>query len=234
VRQKALDIAFRKGCCGHSFDVGAKRLRRRSKRGSCTRLQHCGAACGGYETWVLLGRKACVEILLWHGADLNLPLRCEDYGTVLIAAACNSRSSGAEDSALGVLVEHGAEINARPRIGKYGSALVAAAFVGELDYVKHLVAHGADVNAVLDVGKFGSALAAAASRHKSHFHAAQSVVLFWLEHGADINAVLPIGTFGSALGAVLARGRDGSSDLKRILLSLGWPATQNKQQTTGI
>lgn len=101
-----------------------------------------------------------INCLIDFGADINLLLRCGEYGSAFAAATA---SSWANLRLFEYLVDCGADVNLTLEGGKYGNALVAAATSSweSLDIVKYLVDLGAEINLPLNRGEFGSPLAAA-------------------------------------------------------------------------
>ncbi|KAF9884807.1 hypothetical protein FE257_001223 [Aspergillus nanangensis] len=132
------------------------------------------------------------KILLNAGADVNTELREGGFGSILAAAASESKLEDVK-----YLVKVGAEVNKPLEHGNYGSALSAAAQQNDIDVVKYLVDIGAEVNVSLKHGKYGSPLAAAASYWDN------DITTFLLESGADVNMPLQHGQYGSALAAAV-------------------------------
>lgn len=87
---------------------------------------------------VTLGRKDCIETLLFHGADVN---EVDSFGLTPLHHAANNGF----DHIAKVLVESGAEVNARER-DTNTTAACSAASKGDLCLLQVLVENGADVN----------------------------------------------------------------------------------------
>ncbi|KAJ3832602.1 ankyrin repeat-containing domain protein, partial [Lentinula raphanica] len=116
------------------------------------------------------GYKEIVELVLQHGADVNI--QGGGFGTAIVAAAFKGLQDIVE-----CLVQQGADINFQGKY--YGTAIAAAANKGHQGIVEYLVQHGADINLYGDICNT-AITAAALGGH-------QNVVEYLAQHGANIN-----------------------------------------------
>lgn len=179
-----------------------------------------------------------VEILLEHGADVNL--QSGDYGNPLQVAAYSGDKAVVE-----TLLQHGADVNLQG--GKHGTALNAAAGAGNKAIVEILLKGGAEKSLV--GGDYGTALHAAAysgqeeifdlfltpdvnvNRRAGSFETVlqcaarggkEAIVNTLLKRGADVNH--RGGYFGTALHATAYQYND---IIVEILLAHGADANAN-------
>ncbi|KAK2767853.1 hypothetical protein FQN53_006444 [Emmonsiellopsis sp. PD_33] len=194
-----------------------------------------------------------INKLLELGADVNMQLKCEEYGSALAVAAKRSNKDTVQ-----LLLNAGANVNMQLSHDRYGSALAAAAARESEDIVQLLLDAGADVNMQLSCGAYGSSLAVAVwcsnedtmqlllntgadvnmqlscGRHGSALAkavnggASKDTVQLLLDAGANVNMQLSCGEYGSALAAAVGRG---SEDIVQLLLDAG--ADVNMQLSCG-
>lgn len=141
-----------------------------------------------------------LEVLIDHGAHVNLALESGAYGSALAIAAHRGHLSTVE-----YLLQRGADANLPLKCGLFGSALAAATGSSHdshqrLDTIRCLVDRGADVNLPLTCGYYGSALTAAVWRGNL------DVITYLVDCGADVNLPLSCGEYESALAAAVRRG----------------------------
>ncbi|THY11819.1 hypothetical protein D6D02_05527 [Aureobasidium pullulans] len=129
------------------------------------------------------GRVRIIQLLLDHGADINVPANEHRGLTALQAAA----KRGNIDMVV-LLLDRGADVNALPAKVHGFTAIQAAARFCHNDILKLLLDRGADVNAPA-AEKFGYTALQAAT-HNGHL----SMTKLLLNSGADINA--PASTIG--------------------------------------
>ncbi|KAJ6032573.1 Major facilitator superfamily domain general substrate transporter [Penicillium herquei] len=161
------------------------------RKGAC--VNQCGKDFSALSAAAYRGNDKTVQLLLDHGASVNLLLQGE-YGSALAAAAWNGK-----DTTVQLLLDHGASVDLLLQ-GRYGSALTAAVWNGKDTTVQLLLDHGASVDLLLQV-KLGSALAAAA------WSGEDEIVQLLLDHGASVDLLLQ-GRYGSALTAAAWNGKD--------------------------
>ena len=140
------------------------------------------------------GHGAVVQMLLGHGADVNL--ECGSFGTALHTASSQGHSAVVE-----ILLCNGADVNAIHPAGV--TSLYLAAREGYHTITQLLLICGADVNFK---GQYlGTALHAAC--RKGHKEVAELLLI----NGADVNSKYKY--FGTALHAAKSRGYNGVVDL---------------------
>ncbi|KAI4248968.1 MAG: hypothetical protein LQ352_005786 [Teloschistes flavicans] len=163
------------------------------------------------------GYTEVIEILLAHGADVNLdrePFKSKDDNDDLITAL-QGAAGKADDATIRLLVAHEANLAVERNDSVYKSALHAAAAYGMTDNVKVLIELGADVK--LQGGRWGTCIQAAAAKGQTDTIAAL------LDAGADVN-VHHLGYYGSALIAAIVNSNHGAV---RLLLERGADPTLN-------
>ncbi|KAL8801160.1 MAG: hypothetical protein Q9182_004665 [Xanthomendoza sp. 2 TL-2023] len=156
------------------------------------------------------GASDLVEILLAHGADVNLdrePSDEKDDDGCITALQCAAASG--DESIIRILVANGANLSLEREDSYLKSALHAASYNGRTDNVKVLLELGSEVN--LRGGQVGTCLQAAAIIGYVETMAAL------LDAGADINEH-HVGCYGSALIAAIVNSKH---DAVKLLLERG-------------
>jgi hypothetical protein len=143
------------------------------------------------------GHVDCVEVLLKHGADVNV---VSNYGTTALMRAAEQGHVDCVE----VLLKHGANVNAADNYG--WTALIWAATNGHSDCVEVLLKHGANVNAADNYG-WTALIVAATNGHSDCVEAL-------LKHGANVNAADNYGWTALIVAAMY-----GHSDCLEVLLN---------------
>ena len=116
-----------------------------------------------------------VELLVDHGADVNMPSDVHYYKHALICACLSGHVSTVK-----LLLDRGANVNG---IG-YGIPLIVACQKGRINIVRLLLERGADVN-VVPIDGFTPLIEATVFDHN---RLGRDLIDLLLEYGADINA----------------------------------------------
>jgi hypothetical protein len=151
------------------------------------------------------GQELMVDLLLSHGADVNI--YAGYFGTALQAAAASGYMNVVQK-----LVAQGAHVNTIS--GFHGNSLTAAASGGHLEVCEYLVHEGARINA--RGGEYGFALSAAArsgnvdlvrllldagAQPNSRGGAMPSKLLYWaskMQHSSRVQTIMQFHEFESA------------------------------------
>ncbi|KAL8695828.1 MAG: hypothetical protein Q9224_003129, partial [Gallowayella concinna] len=171
--------------------------------------------CSNYRTALQrasynIGASNIVEILLAHGADVNLDAEPSDDKNddgCITALQCAAKSG--DEAIIRILIANGANLSIERQDSDFISALHAASSNGMTDNVKVLLELGGEVN--LRGGNLGTCLQAAATTGKVETMAAL------LDAGAEINEH-HVGCYGSALIAAIVNTKH---DAVKLLLERG-------------
>ncbi|GFQ67722.1 ankyrin repeat domain-containing protein 50 [Trichonephila clavata] len=147
----------------------------------------------------LEGHKETVQLLIYHGADLNY--KDADGRSTLYLLALENRTEMSE-----FLLAQGADVEARDLEGR--TALHVSAWQGHTDMVELLLNHGADVNAIDN--DYRTALQSAA--WQGHV----SVVRLLLERNAIVDHVCNQGATALCIAA-----QEGHLEVVKVLLEYG-------------
>ncbi|KAI4109132.1 MAG: hypothetical protein LQ339_001938, partial [Xanthoria mediterranea] len=144
------------------------------------------------------GASAIIELLIAHGADVNLdaePSMVEDYeDNYGCITALQCAAEGGDVAAIRLLVANGARLHVERDDSYFKSALHAAAYFGNINNMNVLLELGSDVD--LRGGTSGTCLQAAAITGRT------GAMAILLDAGADINEH-HVGGYGSALIAAI-------------------------------
>ncbi|SPO07309.1 uncharacterized protein DNG_10003 [Cephalotrichum gorgonifer] len=134
-----------------------------------------------------------LEILISHGADVNVPT---PSGSALISAI----SSGSLEN-MQFLLKQGADVNLKCHGATHGTALIAGCALGHGDVVKALLdIRGIEVSTVVTPGKYATALIAACA------HGQVKIVKQLLLRSALVNETVEEGRYSTALFAAVDAG----------------------------